>query len=122
MFQVGSDKETIGCVEECVIAAEELQTLGGLVRTDIRAVSDSVAAINEQIEQLESLFRNIDRLEEFVKQVLSSRFQSWNSTASYQMIIIKYRRNVKAKVQFLFHSMIMTAKEKKILKLYLNHH
>lgn len=73
-FQIASDKETIGCVEECVIAAEELQTLGGLVKTDIRAVSDSVTAINEQIEQLESLFRNIDLLEEFVKQV--SRFQN----------------------------------------------
>ncbi|VDK79806.1 unnamed protein product [Onchocerca ochengi] len=67
-LKVGSDKETISCVEECVIATEELQTLGGLVRTDIKAVCDSVTAINEQIEQLESLFRNIDHLEGFVKQ------------------------------------------------------
>uniref|UniRef100_A0A915Q6X0 Uncharacterized protein n=1 Tax=Setaria digitata TaxID=48799 RepID=A0A915Q6X0_9BILA len=68
-FKIGSDKKTIDCVEECVIAAEELQTLGGLVKTDIKAVSDSVATISEQIEQLEGLFRNIDRLEEFVKQI-----------------------------------------------------
>ncbi|VDK88883.1 unnamed protein product [Litomosoides sigmodontis] len=67
-LKVGSDKKTVGCVEECVIAAEELQTLGGLVKTDIRAVSESVAAISGQIEQLESLFQNIDRLEEFIKQ------------------------------------------------------
>uniref|UniRef100_A0A0R3S4S8 WASH_WAHD domain-containing protein n=1 Tax=Elaeophora elaphi TaxID=1147741 RepID=A0A0R3S4S8_9BILA len=72
-LKVGSDKETINCVEECVIAAEELQTLGGLVKTDIRAVSNSVAVINEQIEQLENLFRNIDRLEEFVKQSYNFR-------------------------------------------------
>lgn len=76
MFQVGSDKKTVGCVEECVIAAEELQTLGGLVKTDIRVVSESVAAINGQIEQLEGLFRNIDRLEGFVKQVLPSTFKN----------------------------------------------
>uniref|UniRef100_A0A1I7W4C5 Biogenesis of lysosome-related organelles complex 1 subunit 8 n=1 Tax=Loa loa TaxID=7209 RepID=A0A1I7W4C5_LOALO len=67
-LKVGCDKETISCVEECVIATEELQTLGGLVRTDIKAVNDSVVAINEQIGQIESLFENIDRLEEFVKQ------------------------------------------------------
>ncbi|MCP9262085.1 hypothetical protein DINM_005381 [Dirofilaria immitis] len=67
-LKVATDKETINCVEECVIAAEELQILGRLVRTDIKAVGDSVAAINEQIEQLERLFRNIDHLEEFVKQ------------------------------------------------------
>lgn len=69
MFQAACDKETVSCVEECVIASEELQTLGGLVRTDIKAVNDSVLAINGQIEQLELLFQKIDHLEKFVEQV-----------------------------------------------------
>ncbi|CAG9536544.1 unnamed protein product [Cercopithifilaria johnstoni] len=72
--KVGSDKKTVGC--ECVIATEELQTLGGLVETDIRVVSESVAAINEQIEQLESLFRNIGRTKELIKQRLYTLYKA----------------------------------------------
>ncbi|VDM98089.1 unnamed protein product [Thelazia callipaeda] len=69
-LKVGSDKETLDCAEECVIAAEELKTLGELVKADIKAVADSLTTIKEQVDQLEKCFQTVDRLERFVKEVL----------------------------------------------------
>ncbi|VDN53094.1 unnamed protein product [Dracunculus medinensis] len=65
-------------IEDCLVAAEELGTLNKLVSSDIKTVNKSVATINTQIGQLDVLFRNIDRLVEYIqeKKRLVNQFES----------------------------------------------
>ncbi|VDK23329.1 unnamed protein product [Anisakis simplex] len=64
-----SDEASTSCVEECVVATEELRTLGEIVRSEIGVASETLTRIDDQLTQLSSLFRNIDQLAEFIVEV-----------------------------------------------------
>ncbi|KHN71053.1 hypothetical protein Tcan_02558 [Toxocara canis] len=63
-----ADGGTVSCVEECLVATEELNTLGELVRSEINVAGDAITRIDAQLQQLSSLFRNIDQLAEYIVQ------------------------------------------------------
>uniref|UniRef100_A0A0M3HN05 Uncharacterized protein n=1 Tax=Ascaris lumbricoides TaxID=6252 RepID=A0A0M3HN05_ASCLU len=64
-----ADEGTVSCVEECLVATEELHTLGELVRSEINVAGETLSRIDAQLQQLSSLFHNIDQLADYVAQV-----------------------------------------------------
>lgn len=51
------------------MATEELHTLGELVRSEINVAGETLSRIDAQLQQLSSLFHNIDQLADYVAQV-----------------------------------------------------
>uniref|UniRef100_A0A914V461 Uncharacterized protein n=1 Tax=Plectus sambesii TaxID=2011161 RepID=A0A914V461_9BILA len=76
-----ADNPLAASLHQCLVLTDELHTLAELIRSDTNASTDVIATFSDRCTEIETLFKRIDALQEFVANT-QEHFNALEATVS----------------------------------------